>query len=74
MKTKPLAQLYHQFLKPKDIPQDKLPLLVTQLYEAQFIELYHTNELPDVEVYVETLKLTNGKHRNELFKIIQQLK
>ena len=64
-------RLYHQFLKPKSISLEKLPLLVTKLYEAQFIELYHN--FGDDERYSETEKLTGRENRDELFKIIQGL-
>lgn len=64
-------RLYHQLLKPKGIELEKLPLLVTKLYESGFIELYHS--FGDDERYSETEKLTNRKNRDELFKIIQGL-
>lgn len=64
-------RLYHQFLKPKGIELEKLPLLVTKLYEAQFIELYHN--FGDDERYSETEKLTGREHRDELFKIVSKL-
>ncbi|HZX13686.1 MAG TPA: hypothetical protein VFF49_04725 [Thermodesulfobacteriota bacterium] len=64
-------RLYHQFLKPKSISLEKLPLLVTKLSEAQFIELHHN--FGDGERYSETEKLTGRKHRDELFKILQSL-
>ena len=64
-------RLYHQFLKPKNIELEKLPLLVTKLYESGFIELYHN--FGDDERYSETEKLTSRQHRDELFKIIHEL-
>ena len=67
-----LDRLYFQFLKPKSIPLEKLPLLVTKLYEAGFIELNHN--FGDTERYSENEKLTNRQHRDELFKIIEGLK
>ena len=69
-----LDRLYHQFLKPKGIPLDKLPFLVSKLYEAGFIEVFHENNDPDSERYFETEKLTSREHRDDLFKIIQELK
>lgn len=68
-----LDRLYHQFLKPKGIELEKLPLLVTKLYESGFIEIfrYPTSEL---ERYSETEKLANRQNRDELFKIIEGLK
>lgn len=66
-----LDRLYFQFLKPKSIELEKLPLLVTKLYESGFIELYH--HFGDDERYTETEKLTNRQNRDELFKIIQEL-
>ena len=71
-RTFALSRLYHQFLKPKSVPLEKLPLLATKLYEAGFIELYHNFE--DVERYSETEKLTSRQHRDELFKIVNSLK
>ncbi len=68
-----LDRLYHQFLKPKNIELEKLPLFVTKLYESGFIEIfrYPTSEL---ERYSETEKLANRQNRDELFKIIEGLK
>ena len=66
-----LDRLYHQLLKPKGIELEKLPLLVTKLYESGFIELYHI--FGDDERYSETEKLTNRQNRDELFKIIHEL-
>lgn len=74
MKLKPTSQLYHQFLKPQQISEDYLPLLVAKLYEASFIELYQDEVSPDVEKYSETEKLTSRQHRDELFKIVNSLK
>lgn len=65
-------RLYHQLLKPKGIELEKLPLLVTKLYESGFIELYH--DFGDDERYSETEKLTSRNNRDELFKIIEGLK
>lgn len=67
-----LDRLYHQLLKPKGIELEKLPLLVTKLYESGFIELYH--DFGDDERYSETEKLTSRNNRDELFKIIEGLK
>ena len=64
-------RLYHQFLKPRSIELEKLPLLVTKLYESGFIELYHN--FGDDERYSETEKLTGREHRDELFKIVSKL-
>ena len=67
-----LDRLYHQFLKPKSIKLEKLPLFVTKLYESGFIDLYHN--FGDDERYSETEKLTSRNNRDELFKIIEGLK
>jgi len=69
-----LESLYHRFLKPKDIDISDLPRFVSMMYAAGFIDLYHDNEDPDVERYVELEKLTSREHRDELFKLIQSLK
>ncbi len=66
-----LDRLYNQFLKPRGIHIDNLPLLATKLYESQFIDLVYDQDNPDVERYSETQKLLSRNHRNELFKIIQ---
>lgn len=66
-----LTRLYHKFLKPKGIPIEKLPLLVTQLYEHEFIDLIQTEDLS--ERYTETEKLSSRQNRDELFKIVQGL-
>ena len=67
-----IDRLYNQFLKPKNIPLDRLPFLVSKLYEARFIELYGQPD-SEAERYSENEKLTSRQHRDELFKIIQGL-
>jgi hypothetical protein len=69
-----LDKLYNQFLKTKGIPLDKLPFLVSKLYEHGFITLTHDRNDPDLERYSENEKLTSRLHRDELFKIIGGLK
>jgi hypothetical protein len=70
-----LGKLYFQFLRPKGIPIQQLPFLVTKLYEAEFIVVYASNgALLEDERYTETPKLLSGENRDELFKIIESLK
>jgi hypothetical protein len=68
-----LDRLYNQFLKPKGIPLDKLPFLVSRLYEQGFIQLVRDPSDPDLERYSETEKLTGRMHRDELFKLVGTL-
>jgi DNA-binding transcriptional ArsR family regulator len=69
-----LDKLYNQFLKPKNIPLEQLPFLISKLYEAGFITVVRDSQDPDLERYSETEKLTSRQHRDELFKIIERLK
>lgn len=73
MKRKPLNQLYHQFLKSKNIHQQETHYFAVLLATAGFITPYLNDEHEIVE-YTETEKLTSRQHRNELFKLIQELK
>lgn len=73
-RTFKLDRLYNQFLKLKGIPRDRLPFLVSKLYEHGFIELVRSDHAPDLERYSETAKLTSRQHRDELFKLIEGLK
>ena len=68
------TRLFHQFLKPNGLPMEALPFLIRDLYQAGFIDAIGTPDHPEVERYSETDKLTGRKHRDELFKIIQELK
>lgn len=70
-RTYNLERLYHQFMRPLGIPNDRLPFLVTRLYDAGFIEVFHTDS---GERYSENEKLKNKKHTKELFKLIQRVK
>ena len=72
MKIKPINQLYHQFLKPKDISENKLPQLVEKLREARFINMLISGSLN--QKYIESDKLINGLNKDELFKIVEGLK
>lgn len=67
------SKLYHKFLKPENIPLEKLPFLVSKLFEANFIELYHNADF-SAERYSENEKLISKTHKDELFKIVQSLK
>lgn len=73
-----LDRLHHKFLKPNNISIEKLPFLVSKLYEAGFIEVwkdgYDHISNTYIERYSETEKLTSRKYKNELFKIIGSLK
>jgi hypothetical protein len=63
-------RLYHQFLSPKGIPMAQTPILAARLAENEFIDIYQDADNPDIERYSERQKLTERKHRDELFKII----
>lgn len=69
-----LEKLYHRLLKPRGIPISGLPSLVTRLYEAGFIEVFHIVDNPDEERYTPTDKMTSRDHRDEFFKIVNQTK
>lgn len=68
-----LDRLYHQFLKPKLIPLEKLTELVEGLYQAGFIDLMPNGPDSPDQRYSETEKLTGREHRDELFKIVSKL-
>ena len=69
-RTFKLFRLYHQFLRPRGAGVDRLPFLVSRLYESGFIELFHN--FGDDERYSETEKLKSRQHRDELFKIVME--
>ena len=73
IQTYRLDRLYHMFLKPKDVPIEQLGEFVARMYEAGFIEVFQSREIPDGERYAETEKLTSRQHRDELFSIIQRM-
>lgn len=73
VRTFNLSRLFHKFLKPKNIGVEKLPTLVTLLFEHGFIDLLQADDF-QTERYIELEKLTDRKNRNELFKIVQSLK
>lgn len=73
-RTFALSRLYHQFLKPEQIPLEKLHFLDAALYDHGFIEILRSETNPDDERYSETEKLTSRQHRDELFKLIGRLK
>lgn len=72
-RTYSLEKLYHKFLKQKNIPIEKLPIFVSKLYQAGFIDVFRSPEDPDVERYSETEKLRDRRHADELFSIVQSL-
>lgn len=63
-----LDKLYHQFLKPQGLSIELIEPLAKALESSNFIELQ------DNDRYCALDKLTQGKNRPELFKIIQKLK
>lgn len=69
-----IERLYHQFLKSSGISRDKLPILISKLYEHRFIDLYRSETELELERYSELEKLLNGQHRDELFKLVQSIK
>jgi hypothetical protein len=71
-KTYRLDRLYHQFLKPRSIPMDRLPFFVSKLYEHGFIEVFNA-PFSDTERYSPTEKLLRRQDRDELFKLIGSL-
>lgn len=70
-----IDRLYHKFLKPKNIPIEKLHDLIQLLDSSGFIELVLQHDEIDTasDRYIETEKLTSRQHRDELFKLIQGL-
>ena len=74
IRTFRLDRLYHQFLKPHDLSLDHLPILVSKLFEHEFIDLFQVDVGSDEERYSETDKLSSKKHKKELFNLIRSLK
>lgn len=66
-RTYRIDKLYHQFLKPKGIPQDRLPDLIDRLTREGFIEVIQGR-------YIELDKMTSGKHKKELFNITRSFR
>lgn len=73
-RTFSLDRIYHQLMKPKQIPVNRLPFVVARLYEQGFIELVHDQSNPDLERYSETEKLTGHQNKKELFKLLEKIK
>ena len=73
MKQKPVAQLYHQFLKPIGLSAQYTQELAQKLATHEFITAYMDDELTIVS-YKETDKLVSRQYRDELFKIVHDLK
>lgn len=73
IKTFRLEKLYFKFLKPKNIPIEKLQELADLLHEQNFIHYVYQNQTNGLR-YSETEKLTGREHRDELFKLIGSLK
>lgn len=62
-----LDRLYHKFLKPKGHKLEHLESLIEALVISDFIKVIND------ERYSETEKLSSGKHKSELFKLIGEL-
>ena len=69
-----IDRLYFQFLKPKGIHRDKLFELFDSLYQSGFIQIVPDDAWTNESRYTETEKLTGRLHRDELFKLIEELK
>lgn len=63
-----LDRLYHQFLKPKGIKYFYTDAFATALYNNGFITWAGEGR------YSETRKLSDQKHRGQLFKLVQEFK
>lgn len=68
-RTYRIDKLYHQFLKPKGLGYNRLLDLLDGLTRADFIEVDASTAR-----YTENDKMTDGKHRKELFDIVRRLK
>ena len=73
-RTFKMDRLYFQFLKPKGIHRDKLFELFDSLYQSGFIQIVPDDAGTNEARYIETEKLTGRLHRDELFKLIEELK
>ncbi len=71
-----LDTLYHKFLKPKNIPIDRLEEFAVSLWESRFIDFIPNKDVnnPNIERYEETEKMLLRQNQDELFKIVRSLK
>ena len=67
-RTYRIDRLFHKFLKSKGVSAQHLGYLSYLLESFGFIRVS-----PDKERYIETEKLTSGKNRETLFKIIEKV-
>lgn len=74
LQTYPLKKLYFMFLRPEKLNMESLPLLVSLMYEARFIDVYRSATNPDEERFSELPKLKDKKHKDELFTLIRRIK
>jgi len=72
-RTFSLDKLFYQF-KKQGITRDNFDFFVTKMYEARFIDVFQDPLIPNVERYTELEKLTSFKNKDELFKLIEELK
>jgi len=72
-RTFSLDKLFYQF-KKQGITRDNFDFFVTKMYEARFIDVFQDPLIPNVERYTELEKLTSFQNKDELFKLIEELK
>lgn len=73
-RTFSLERVYHQLMKSRQVPREKLADVVSLLVERGFIELV-LPEHEDGELrYSENEKLTSGENKKELFKLLEKVK
>lgn len=69
-----IDRLYHKFLKPQGMSSDLVGILATRLQDHDFIAIHWDDERLLGDRYEETEKLTNRKNKDELFKLINEIK
>ena len=72
LRRRPVDQLYHQFLKSEKIDRALTDRFAGLLIAHGFISPVH--DQTSWSRYVETPKMTNGDHKDELFKLVQAMK
>jgi len=66
-----IERVYHQLMKSRDVPREKLSDVVSALASHDFIELHLQGK--DIR-YSENEKLTDRQHKRELFKLLERVK
>lgn len=70
-RTFTIERIYHQLMKSRNVPREKLARVVSELSSQGFIELDIDGHLVR---YSETEKLSGHQNKKELFKLLEKIK